>query len=200
MKETPYLLIATAEIPDGIFEKAVVLVIDHSPTGAVGFIINKPSQIRLKDGVTVQTGLPTSISDTMVWIGGPVDAEERAIVIYDRSITSSDDANPRSDPPMELTDRLRLSSAMKLFFDAVLKLEERGKSESIPKLFKFIIGYAGWGEGQLDQEIMRGNWISLPLDEDLILDLDFDSVWAKALLRQGVSPIGASQSESHLPN
>lgn len=170
---TPYLLLAAPELSDPNFHQAVVLMGFHTDEGALGWIVNRV----LEGGVA--NLLPDSVKeglhpDTPLRVGGPV-MTPGLIVIHRLPITGVEST--------ALTEGLYLCSS----------------AESLPKLFHerpgkrmpsglLVFGYAGWGPGQLEREMSEGSWLVLPYEESMAFPEDADTLWARALLRLGISP------------
>jgi len=164
------LLIASAQIQDPRFYHAVVLLVRHDNDGAFGIIVNHPlaqeTVAKLLDAMGEDsTGVEGSIR---VFEGGPVQPESGFLIHsaeYHRARTLSVDG------------KVALTASKD-------SLRDIGRHEG-PQKFLFALGYAGWGAGQLEGEIARRDWFTIPEDPALVFDEDSDKVWDRALARRG---------------
>jgi putative transcriptional regulator len=164
------LLIASAQIGDPRFYHAVILLVRHDREGAFGIIVNHPlaeeTIAKLLDAMGEDsTGAEGSIR---LFKGGPVQPEAGFLIHsadYHRAATLSIDG------------KVALTASK----DA---LRDIGRHEG-PQKFFFALGYAGWGAGQLESEIARKDWFTVPEDPALVFDADSDKVWDRALARRG---------------
>jgi len=170
---TGRLLVAMPGIDDDRFRHAVILVCAHDDEHAMGLRLDQPAP-----GVTlseVLKKLDTPVSDAMsgrsVLIGGPVE-RERGFVLH-----TDDWAN--DDVTMTFGDGLALTGTR----DALTAMADAkdGPSRSI-----LLLGYAGWGEGQLEEELNENIWLTTDADPALIFDADYDTKWSRALAALGV--------------
>jgi len=166
------LLVASPTLTDPYFTKTVVFMIDHSDSGAMGLIVNRvygSEQIdRLLEGFGIEGAERND--EISLHFGGPV-SRGHAFVLH-----SPDYAGPKT---LKVTDDVAVTSRPDV-------LEAMGRGEG-PEKGVLILGYAGWGAGQLENEIKRGDWTSMPADADLIFSDDVDKVWDRATRRSGMS-------------
>jgi putative transcriptional regulator len=172
------LLIATPGMPDPRFQKSVIFMCAHSENGAMGIIINKPfaglafGELMNKLGVAV-----TSISsDSPVMFGGPVETE-KGFVLH-----SVDYKN--GDATLPVTDGVSLTATR----DVLCAIGDG----SGPKSWLFALGYAGWGEGQLENELTGNGWVHCDTDSHLLFEVAHESRWQAALAKIGVDLSGFS--------
>jgi putative transcriptional regulator len=159
------LLVATPAIGTGIFDRSVVLVIEHDDTeGAFGVVINRPSDTEVAGALPEWARL--AASPPVVFVGGPVNPE--AAICLAR--VAGDDA----DGWMPLVGTL---GALDLSRDPDLV------APSVDEL-RLFAGYAGWTSGQLEEEIEAGAWFVVDATEDDALSSDPDSLWPRVLRRQ----------------
>lgn len=167
-------LIALPGMGDHRFEKAVIYVCSHDREGTMGLIINKTKgPLNLSDMLT-QAGIEgdVSVADTPVLSGGPVDID-RGFVLHSPDYFSEGTS-------VKLSDTLTLT-ATKDVLEALV-------SDKAPEKAVLAIGYAGWGEGQIESELMQNAWITVDAVEDLIFDEDMDSKWTRAIAELGITP------------
>lgn len=168
---TGQFLIAMPGMPDPRFQRTVVFMCAHNAEGAMGLVIN-----RLFNGIAFPDLLeqldihPTvGINDVRVHYGGPVEAG-RGIVLHS------------ADFHREGTMRVEGDVAITATID-VLRAIAEGRG---PRHALLALGYAGWGPGQLDQEMQANGWLTAPPDLDLIFGHDLESKWERAIAKIGV--------------
>lgn len=173
--ETPLLLVAMPQVLDPFFNRSVVLLLEHKEEGSFGFILNHATEFTLREvleGLEVPWGGP---EDTPAWLGGPVQPNLGTALFGDGYTTPREQA----EAVIPLTDGLYLSQDVRVLGTL---------AETPPERFKLMIGYAGWGPGQLEQELERNDWLIAPLDLPSMFDRDAGGMWARALRSIGVRP------------
>lgn len=171
---TGQLLIAMPGIDDPRFERAVILVCAHDPEHAMGLTLNRPVE-----GLTVRRLLrklgvnAAGAPRDLVLLGGPVE-KERGFVLHTGEYASE----PGS---IQIADDLMLT-ATKDVLRAIASPEDR------PRQAIMTLGYAGWGAGQLEQEIKESVWLACEADEGIIFDDDHEHKWSRALAKIGIAP------------
>ena len=173
------LLIALPGMPDPRFEKSVIFVCAHSlSTGAMGLIINKQIEgLNFRDLVQkLQIKGAATAPDFPVLYGGPVETE-RGFVLHSGDYESTEATLP-------VTDGVSLTATVDILRAIA---EGRGPARSI-----FALGYAGWGAGQIEDEIRANGWIHCEPDADLLFDADLGAKWASALAKLGIDVSGLS--------
>ena len=170
---TGRLLVAMPGIGDPRFEHAVILICAHGPDHAMGLRIDRPAP-----GVDLKTVLdkldapaPEDSVGRVVLMGGPVE-RERGFVLHTDDWSTGDDTLPFGDG-LAMTGTREALAAMT---DAVAG----------PRRSALLLGYAGGGEGQLEDELAENVWLTADADLDLIFDGDHESKWTRALARMGV--------------
>ena len=172
------LLIAMPGMLDPRFEKSVIFMCAHSHDGAMGLIINKPidgisfHELMMKFDINVMPGA-TSLP---ILFGGPVQMG-RGFVLH-----SADYASP--DTSMSVSGEYSLTATVD-----VLRAIAEGHG---PKKAVLALGYAGWGTGQIEAEIMANGWIHCDADEHILFDTDYDAKWKTALAKLGADISGLS--------
>jgi putative transcriptional regulator len=156
------LLVAAPSMGDPHFERTVILIVKHDPAGAIGIVINKPigetSIASVLEAVGQRGGDVTG--DVRVFSGGPVQREVGFVV------HSTDYHRPET---VAVNDRLSMTSSLDILRDIGAK---KG-----PTKILVAFGYAGWGPGQLEDEIDVRAWGIAEADPALIFDEDRDKVW-----------------------
>lgn len=168
-------LISTPQMPDPRFREQVVVICDHNKDGAMGVVINNPhKEITLVDIFNGAGISPPKQIVSPVYIGGPVGVAD-GFVIYKKVSEYEEDKESYS---MRICDDIFLSRDLKL-------LEDIGKDKG-PDDYLFLLGYAGWGPGQLEMELMDSGWLILPVDSEIIFNVDDQSKWRMAACRYGI--------------
>ncbi len=166
-------LIAMPTIRDGEFDRTLVYMCVHGEHGSMGFVVNKPMPGIDFNRVLEELGLDTSVTESSIIIhrGGPV-AQGRGFVLH------SDDYMNESSVPVSKGIALTATT------DVIVALA----GGDGPKKSFLAMGYAGWGPGQLDAEILANGWIVCEADHDLIFSSSYDDKWQDALQRIGIDP------------
>jgi putative transcriptional regulator len=178
----PGFLVAAPSLLDPNFKRSVVLLVDHRPEGSLGFVVNRPADVRLR-AMIERLGLSLedkTIRDASVLVGGPVNPQTGWIVFEQRP----SETNP--EDVVQLSDRIAVSASRELL-EALVTYEG-------PERMLLVLGYAGWGAGQLDAEISQGAWIPVDFDEKIVFDTPFDERWASALRILGIDPARLSMT------
>ena len=163
-------LVAMPGLEDSNFNHSVTLLCEHSEKGALGLIVNRPTDLLLADmldqmGVT-HGGLP---GNPIVYWGGPVQ-QERGFVVHAGPGTW--DSTLRLDEDLYITTSRDVLSAI-------------GRGEG-PDRYMVTLGYAGWGEGQLESEIMSNSWLNTPVDKSILFGTPVAERWLAATRLIGV--------------
>ena len=159
------LLVASPSLSDPNFRRAVVLLLEHSDEGALGLVLNRPTPLVAREALpgTLAESMP---DDERVYQGGPVQPE--AVIV--------------------LADFTDTTLAASVAFDMVGIVDPDADASRLGGAVRAIRaygGYAGWGEGQLEQEIAEEAWIDAsPASEDVFGD-DPDGLWSRVLERKG---------------
>ena len=175
---TGALLVAMPGMGDPRFDRSVIFVCAHSADGAMGLIVNKPAQEmelgELLDQLEI-TG-KSAARRKPVHFGGPMETS-RGFVLH------STDYRSRL-----LTLDVREGFGMTATLDV---LEDLASGDG-PRRALVMLGYAGWGPGQLEGEIARNGWLTVEADAGLVFGKDDDAKWAAALGTLGIDPLGLS--------
>lgn len=179
---TGQLLIAMPGLPDPEFAKSVVYLCAHSEEGAMGIIVNRPIDKPSFADLLGQLDVgPTPPARAIALCqGGPVD-NSRGFVLHTADWTG--DGSLRVDTNVALTASLDVLTAI---------ATGGGPSEGI-----LALGYANWGPGQLDEEMLQNSWINTQADCELLFDRDHDSKWTRALAKLRIQPGQLSSLSGH---
>ena len=153
-------LIATPTLEDGIFKSSVTYICEHDEDGAMGIIINRPSDLKFNDLVKEFEAIETSELNTQpVMVGGPVGLE-RGFVLHQTPANT-----------IEWISTLQISKDVALTGSKdILAALGEGKG---PDKFLFVLGYAGWGAGQLEQELMENDWLTSPATPEILFSTPY---------------------------
>lgn len=180
MDLTGKLLIAMPGIGDPGFEHSVVFLCSHTDEGAMGLIINKSARGVLLGNLLEQLEISCDedVAAIPVRFGGPVETQ-RGFVLHSPEYESS--VNSLSVPG---------GFAMTATLDVLEDIAE-GKG---PERSLVMLGYAGWGAGQLESEIIANGWLTADTDADLLFQMPDSEKWSAALKSLGVDPLTLSAS------
>lgn len=155
------LVVATPELRDGNFAHTVVLVLDHGAEGALGVVLNRPRSIDVRALMPAWGEL--AAAPGVLFTGGPVQADEALI-----GLGHGDGGGQEIVPGVR-----------------VLDLETEPIDHPDIGSVRLFVGYAGWGQGQLEQEIASGSWFVVDADADDSFTEDPEGLWRRVLSRQG---------------
>ena len=169
------LLVAMPGINDDRFEHAVILVCAHGPDHAMGLRLDRPAPgVDLKAVLDkLDTPAPDSASSRTGLVGGPVE-RERGFVLHTDDWLIEDASMPFGEG-LAMTGTREALAAMVDPFEG-------------PRKSVLMLGYAGWGDGQLEDELVGNVWLTADADPALIFDTDYDSKWSRAVATLGVDP------------
>ncbi len=159
------LLISEPFLPDPNFERTVVLLCEHNEEGSFGFVLNKPSILKVGE-------IMEDIADlgNVVYVGGPVQQDTLHFIHRNAALENA----------VEIIDSIHWGGT---FSDLVLLFETQQMEE---KDIRFFLGYSGWGPGQLEIELDQDSWIVCDyVTDQLLFDTDADVMWRKALEGMG---------------
>ena len=142
-------LIALPGLEEGYFKNTITLLIEHSASGAFGMIINKPAETNLSDFTATNFELP--ILELPILLGGPVEQDH----LY--FLHSTEKSYPQT---LSINRQISLTTSKTI-------LEDLSK-ECAPEHVLPLLGYAGWGAGQLEFEISQGAWLISPFDKKIM--------------------------------
>jgi putative transcriptional regulator len=190
---TSQFLIAMPGMTDDNFAGSVVLLCEHTERGALGLVINKPSDIKLgKLFEKVDLSLDREeLAEQPVYIGGPVQTE-RGFVLHERG--DDDEADPEADGA-RYSSSLRIPGGLAMTTSRdVLEALANGAG---PKRVLVTLGYAGWGAGQLEDEVARNGWITVDAQPEVIFDTPIEQRYERALGLLGISQAMLSAQAGH---
>jgi len=184
------LLVAMPGMADERFARSVIYLCAHSADGAMGIILNRPASVRnfpeLLEQLRVidpseHIKLPSSAKDIQVLFGGPVQTD-RGFVLH-----SADFFIRNSTLPID--DGVSLTATID-----ILRAIAMGEG---PDRAVLALGYAGWGAGQLENEIQLNGWLHCPADPAIVFDRDIDTKYSRALRSIGIDLASLSVTAGH---
>ncbi len=196
---THHFLIAMPGLEDALFDHSVVYVCEHNERGALGLIINKPSDLLLS-GLFEKIALTlnrTDLSDTPVFLGGPVQTERGFVLhepmgqggesVYSSTLVikgESSEAAPEQDPIDQSeseSDGEPITSPAQLEMTTSKDVLEAMAEGAGPKKALVTLGYATWGKGQLESELAENAWLTVQADQAIIFDTPPEQRYARAI-------------------
>lgn len=175
MNQVTYLnnqfIIAMPGLADPNFSHTVTYLCQHNEEGALGIVINRPTEMTLGEifkQMKINVTSPGA-EDTLVFAGGPVQ-QERGFVLH--TTCGSWDAS------MVVSGSISLTTSRD-----VIEAIAAGKG---PEQYLVALGYAGWGQGQLEQEILANAWLNTPYSQQILFDTPIDVRWRDAAGQIGI--------------
>ena len=184
---THHFLIAMPGVSDEPFVRSVVYMCEHSERGALGLVINKPSDINLKnlfDKVELPLGR-LDLTESPVFQGGPVQTE-RGFVLHECMMPGAESVYAST---LTIPGGLEMTTSKD-----VLEALSTGAG---PRRVFISLGYAAWGEGQLESEIGENSWLTVEADPALIFDTPVEQRYDKALGLLGMQSWMLSAGAGH---
>lgn len=163
-------LISTPQMPDPRFQEQVIFLCAHNEEGAMGLVINNPNlEITLRE-VLQGASLPVPEGDLPhIYMGGPVETDA-GFILYSADYTNSN--------ALEVTSEIFLSRDSSILDDI--------SSDKGPAHYLFMLGYAGWGSGQLESELVDNSWLTVPGNFDILFNTPDEFKWKLAAYSFGI--------------
>ena len=159
------LLISEPFLPDPNFERTVVLLCEHNEEGSFGFVLNKPSILKVKEVLEDVLSI-----DSIVYVGGPVQQDTLHFI----------HRNSQVENAVEIAPNVYWGGDFETLVTMVDTSQIPGND------IRFFLGYSGWGPGQLDAELEQDSWIVCDfINEQLLFDTEPQVMWRKALESMG---------------
>lgn len=177
----PGLLVSMPHLHDPFFARSVVLMIEHNDEGSFGLVLNQPSDLTVPQLLEALDLEWSGDAEDRVWSGGPVMPTSGWVLHEPIEGIATTEANLEAaleaGVTVAIADRVCLSTS-----PDTLRLI----AEAAPQRSRFLLGYAGWGPGQLAHEMSRGSWLHAEVDPAIIFDSPADEMWKRALESIGV--------------
>ena len=165
----PALLLSMPQMLDPNFSRTVVLLCSHSQeSGAFGLVVNRPVMTNGRVVVNLEPPVSTDV-ELRIWVGGPVEPERSWILVGENS------GEPEERRGTRIADGIYLSTDPDLL--------RRMFAPSPPEFARLVVGYSGWAPGQLDNEILRGDWLVLDADAETAFRTDASRLWQDLVKR-----------------
>lgn len=175
-------LIAMPTLADPNFQRTVTYIFEHNDQGAMGLVINRPLNLTLGqvfEHMQIPPGNAAASRQT-VFMGGPVQTE-RGFVLHRPA--------GRWDHTLHITEHLGIATSKEI-------LEDIARGDGPADVF-VALGYAGWGAGQLEQEMADNAWLSGPADSQIIFQTPWHQRWEAAAAAMGVDVHQLSNQIGH---
>lgn len=169
----PALLLSMPQLQDPNFARTVVLLCRHNEDGAFGLVVNRPVQTSGRIVVNLDPPVETD-RELRVWVGGPVEPQ-RSWMLVGGTLAEDD-----PDGGMVVTNDLYLSTSPTL-------LRQTLESQPPPRT-RLVVGYSGWGPGQLEEELQDSAWLLAEVDAELLFATAPDQMWETAIRKLGADP------------
>jgi len=204
---THHFLIAMPGLEDATFAKSVVYLCEHSERGALGLVINKPSDLSMT-GLFEKVDLPLYRQDLInapVLQGGPVHTE-RGFVLHEAMIAHPSDATTEADALSAVSDSAPAQESVYASTMVIPGGLEMTTSKDVlealstgagPRRVLVSLGYAAWGEGQLESELAENNWLTVGADAHVIFDTPIEQRYERAMKLLGLEPWMLSNDVGH---
>lgn len=188
---TNHFLIAMPGLQDEVFYRSVVFVCEHSERGALGLVINKPCEIDMTQ-LFEKVELPLQRADLArapVFFGGPVQTE-RGFVLHEATFSKADQPkDPVYASTMVIPGGLEMTTSKD-----VLEAISTGAG---PRKVLVSLGYAAWGEGQLESELSENSWLTVAANWDVIFEVPVAQRYDQALKLLGLEAWMLSPDAGH---
>ncbi len=188
---TNQFLIAMPGMADDNFAGSVVYLCEHTEKGALGLVINKPSDIKLgKLFEKVELSLDRiELAEQPVFIGGPVQTERGFVLHEPQPGAAGEDGEAHYNSSLRVPGGLEMTTSKDVL--------EAMASGSGPKRVLVTLGYSGWSAGQLEDEIARNGWITVDAEPAVIFETPIDQRYGRALSLLGIDPRMLSSEAGH---
>ncbi|GAB3003365.1 YqgE/AlgH family protein [Psychrosphaera aestuarii] len=180
---TNQFLIAMPSMDDGYFERTLTYICEHDENGAMGLVVNKQTDMSVRHLLSeIQIDLPESspLQEQKVLSGGPVQVDRGFVLHNGNRLWSSS---------LQLKNNFVVTTSKDI-------LENLGTDEG-PLDFVVTLGYAGWGAGQLEDEIANNSWLTVNADPELIFNAPIEQRWELAVQKLGIDSSQLSHFAGH---
>ena len=165
-----HFLLAIPQVKLDYFSSSLIYICDHSEEGALGFVINKPSDYLVNELLNQENLVVNkALSTNRILSGGPVSRNQCFIIHSSESI-------------YENSKKINKNAYLSSGWDALQAISD----DSGPRQFEIALGYAGWGPGQLESEISKNLWLTAEADTEILFKLDYSDRLQIAASRIGI--------------
>jgi putative transcriptional regulator len=174
----PALLLSMPQLIDPNFNRTVVLLCKHSDDGAFGLVVNRPLVTTGRVVINLEPPVSTD-RELQIWVGGPVEPHRSWMLVG-------------HDPDEDATSGMRITEG--LYLSTSPDLLRRMLEPEPPPRTRLVVGYSGWGPGQLDAELQASAWLMSEVEPDLIFSTSPERMWETAIRRLGADPAALQMS------
>lgn len=168
----PTLLVAMPQLLDPNFKRTVVLLIHHDAEGTFGVVLNRRTELTASDlCTTLSIGWRGEPGKEVGW-GGPVQPQTGWMLFGDEAVTGLEDVR-------FLADGIGFAGSLEVL---------RELAEDPPEDLQLLLGYAGWGPGQLEDELAEGAWLLAPVSREVVFDVESARMWEHVVRSLGIEP------------
>jgi putative transcriptional regulator len=162
------LLIAEPMLGDPNFDRTVILMVEHTDSGALGVVLNRPTELQV--GAVLSDWVELAALPTVLYLGGPVE-QNGVLALARRRVSGADGELAGWSPVVDDVGTIDLRREPVDLVDEVVAV-------------RFFAGYSGWGPGQLESELAEGAWLVVDAHADDVFAGDPDEMWRAVLRRQ----------------
>lgn len=181
-----HFLIAMPSMHDPMFGGSVIYVCEHNERGALGIVVNKPTDMNIEsllERINIKLDITPDISQNtkkLVMFGGPVQ-DDRGFVLH--------------APFSNYSSTIKIGD--EVAFTTSRDVLEAVASGHGPKRLLVSVGYSSWGAGQLEEEIIKNGWLTVAADPGILFDLPIEQRYSAAMKLLGIDPIMLSGETGH---
>ncbi|MDH3519033.1 MAG: YqgE/AlgH family protein [Myxococcales bacterium] len=169
----PALLVAMPQLLDPNFQRAVVLLVHHDPGGTFGIVLNRSTEIttqNLCESIDIDWhGDP----DSEIYWGGPVQPQTGWVLFEEGA------APEASEDVRQVAEGIRFAGSLDVL---------RRMANHPPGHLRVLLGYAGWGPGQLEAELAQGAWLLAPVESRVVFEVEPEAMWTHVVRSLGIEP------------
>lgn len=165
-----HFLIAMPGLSDPLFANSITYICDHSPEGAMGLVVNRALDLHLSDVFEqMSLGYQEEHGRAPILAGGPVNTQRGFVLHPTGGIWQS---------TIQITPEVSLTASR----DIIAAIAAgQGPQDAL-----FVLGYSGWGAGQLERELKENSWLTVPADAEILFHTPLEQRWHAAALRLGI--------------
>jgi putative transcriptional regulator len=176
---SPSLLLAMPQIQDPFFYRSVVLLLAHEDAGSFGLVINRPSNLTVREILEDLDLQWRGDPQALAFVGGPVQPQRGTVLIPSAGTLQAD--------ATEIAPGVAISQSLTCLSH---------QAAAPPAQLRLVLGYAGWSAGQLESEILRNDWLVGPVDAATVFQPP-GGAWERALLAVGIDPAALPNWTAH---
>jgi putative transcriptional regulator len=168
----PAFLVAMPQLLDPNFRRTVVLLVHHDADGTFGVVLNRPTELTATDlCTTLRIGWRGAPGKEIGW-GGPVQPQTGWMLFDEDVVAGSGEVKP-------VGDGIGFAGSLEVL---------RRLAEDPPEELQLLLGYAGWGPGQLESELSEGAWLLAPVSRRVVFGVEPEAMWEHVVRSLGIEP------------